>query len=50
MYARVSLANKDMEPELVCVDDQEKSAGFGALEGGYMVAVSTGLGSRGGLF
>ncbi|CAA7261480.1 unnamed protein product [Cyclocybe aegerita] len=38
VYARVSLAHKDMEPELECFDAQtRKGEGFGELKGGFIV-------------
>ncbi|KAJ7819358.1 hypothetical protein B0H14DRAFT_2372667 [Mycena olivaceomarginata] len=41
IYARVSLAHKDMEPELECFDAQTRKAeGFGELKGGFMVRCS----------
>jgi len=41
LYARVSLAHKDMEPELECFDAQtRKAAEFGELKGGFMVRCS----------
>ncbi|BEI80524.1 hypothetical protein CcaverHIS002_0110530 [Cutaneotrichosporon cavernicola] len=41
VYARVSLANRDMEPELECVDPATgRSEGFGELKGGLMVCCS----------
>jgi len=41
LYARVSLAHKDMEPELECFDAQTRKAeGFGELKGGFMVHCS----------
>ncbi|KAH9480586.1 Exosome complex component rrp40 [Psilocybe cubensis] len=41
VYARVSLAHKDMEPELECFDAQtRKSEGFGELKGGFVVRCS----------
>lgn len=41
LYARVSLAHKDMEPELECFDAQTRKAeGFGELKGGFMVRCS----------
>ncbi|KAK0439744.1 hypothetical protein EV421DRAFT_821249 [Armillaria borealis] len=44
VYARVSLAHKDMEPELECFDAQtRKSEGFGELKGGFMVRCSLGM-------
>jgi len=43
VYARVSVANKDMEPEIVCLSNKNKAEGFGTLTGGYMFKVSLGL-------
>ncbi|EJC98493.1 uncharacterized protein FOMMEDRAFT_149221 [Fomitiporia mediterranea MF3/22] len=44
IYARVSLAHKDMEPELECFDAQtRKSEGFGELKGGFLVRCSLGM-------
>ncbi|OSD07413.1 exosome complex exonuclease RRP40 [Trametes coccinea BRFM310] len=41
LYARVSLAHKDMEPELECFDAQTRKAeGFGELKGGFLVTCS----------
>lgn len=41
MYARVSLAHKDMEPELECFDAQTRKAeGFGELKAGFLVRCS----------
>ncbi|TFK40737.1 exosome complex exonuclease RRP40 [Crucibulum laeve] len=41
VYARVSLAHKDMEPELECFDAQTRKAeGFGELKGGFVVRCS----------
>lgn len=41
VYARVSLAHKDMEPELECFDAQtRKAAEFGELKGGFMTRCS----------
>lgn len=41
LYARVSLAHKDMEPELECFDAQtHKAEGFGELKGGFMTQCS----------
>ena len=38
VYARVATANKDIEPEIECVDPSTgKSAGFGELKGGLLV-------------
>ncbi|EMD39565.1 hypothetical protein CERSUDRAFT_111881 [Gelatoporia subvermispora B] len=41
LYARVSLAHKDMEPELECFDAQTRKAeGFGELKGGFLINCS----------
>ncbi|KAH7885318.1 exosome complex exonuclease RRP40 [Phlebopus sp. FC_14] len=41
LYARVSLAHKDMEPELECFDAQtHKAEGFGELKGGFVTHCS----------
>ncbi|KAG6816040.1 hypothetical protein H0H87_009106 [Tephrocybe sp. NHM501043] len=41
VYARVSLAHKDMEPELECFDAQTRKAeGFGEVRGGFLVRCS----------
>jgi len=41
VYARVSLAHKDMDPELECFDAQtHKSEGFGELKGGFVFQCS----------
>jgi exosome complex component RRP40 len=41
VYARVSLAHKDMEPELECFDAQTRKAeGHGELKGGFVVRCS----------
>ncbi|KAE9391030.1 exosome complex exonuclease RRP40 [Gymnopus androsaceus JB14] len=41
IYARVSLAHKDMEPELECFDAQTRKAeGFGELKGGFLIRCS----------
>lgn len=41
MYARVSLANRDMEPEVECLDPATgKSEGFGELKGGLVLDCS----------
>jgi exosome complex component RRP40 len=41
LYARVSLAHKDMEPELECFDAQTRKAeGHGELKGGFMMRCS----------
>lgn len=33
IYCRVTLANKDMEPEVACVSTRNKSEGYGELNG-----------------
>ena len=44
MYARVSLASKDLEPELECFDAQTRKAeGFGELKGGFVANCTLGL-------
>ncbi|KAG6820702.1 hypothetical protein H0H93_012755 [Arthromyces matolae] len=41
VYARVSLAHKDMEPELECFDAQTRKAeGFGEVKNGFLVRCS----------
>lgn len=41
VYARVSVASRDMEPELECVDATTgKAEGFGELKGGLMIHTS----------
>jgi len=38
VYARVATANKDIEPEIECVDPATgKGAGFGELKGGLLI-------------
>lgn len=36
VFARVSIANKDLEPELVCLDTDNKSEGFGEIKQGML--------------
>jgi exosome complex component RRP40 len=43
VYCRVSLANKDMEPELECMATSGKGEGFGELKDGYQFTTSLGL-------
>jgi len=44
VYARVSVAHKDMEPELECFDAQTRKAdGFGELKAGFVVHCNLGL-------
>ncbi|RIA98694.1 hypothetical protein C1645_749004 [Glomus cerebriforme] len=41
IYARISLANKDMEPELTCVNpESNKADGYGELKGGFVIKCS----------
>ena len=41
IYGQLLVANKDMEPELVCIDFYNQSAGMGVLpEGGLVFTVS----------
>lgn len=42
LYARVTVANKDIEPEIVCVSQKNKADGFGELKGGMLIQVSLG--------
>lgn len=47
MYARVTLANKHMDPELECVSASTgKSEGLGPLVGGMLFSVSLGMARR----
>lgn len=47
VYARVSLANKHMDPELECVSASTgKSDGLGPLTGGMLFNISTGMSRR----
>ncbi|KAL7276342.1 exosome non-catalytic core subunit rrp40 [Rhizina undulata] len=47
VYARVSLANKHMDPELECYDAESgKAEGFGELKGGMVFGISLGLARR----
>jgi len=43
VYARLLVANKDMEPELVCIDSDGRSSGYGVLRGGFMIHTTTSL-------
>ncbi|KAL1922308.1 uncharacterized protein VTP21DRAFT_9847 [Calcarisporiella thermophila] len=44
LYARVSLANKHMEPELECINPQTQRAdGYGELKDGFVIHCSLGL-------
>jgi len=46
IYCRVTEAHRDLEPEVACVDEAGRAAGFGLLRGGTIVAISTGLARR----
>ena len=46
VYARLLVAIKDMEPELVCIDSNGKSSGYGVLRGGFMIQTSTSLAKK----
>lgn len=47
MYARVTLANKHMDPELECVSSSTgKSEGLGPLTGGMVFDISLGMARR----
>jgi exosome complex component RRP40 len=47
VYARVSLANKHMDPELECVSSSTgKSEGLGPLTGGMVFDISLGMARR----
>jgi exosome complex component RRP40 len=47
VYARVTLANKHMDPELECVSPSSgKSEGLGPLTGGMLFNVSPGMARR----
>ena len=43
VFARLIVANKDMEPEISCMGEDTKSNNLGQLKGGYMFSVSLGL-------
>ncbi|CAD5319470.1 unnamed protein product [Arabidopsis thaliana] len=43
LYTRVVKTNTGMNPELSCVDESGKAAGFGPLKDGFMFETSTGL-------
>jgi exosome complex component RRP40 len=43
VYARVTAAPRDANPEIVCMDDSGLAAGFGHLKSGYLVDCSTAL-------
>ncbi|CAG0895944.1 unnamed protein product [Darwinula stevensoni] len=39
VYARLLVANKDMEPELVCMDSAGRKRGLGPLEEGFLITL-----------
>jgi len=43
VYARVVLANKDMEPEIACISARNKAEGYGELLDGFVFKCSIGL-------
>lgn len=44
VFAQFLIANKDMEPELVCIDGSGRANGMGAFgAGGLLIKVSLGL-------
>ena len=43
VYAQVTVSNKDIEPEISCVNSKGKSAGFGVLKGGNLLNCSLSL-------
>jgi exosome complex component RRP40 len=46
VYARVISANRDLDPEVSCVDATGRAAGFGQLKEGLLSQCSTGLARR----
>lgn len=46
LYCRVLTGNKDMEPELVCIDSSGKASGLGVLKDGFMFKVNLELARR----
>ena len=43
VFAKLIVANKDMEPEISCIDENNKSNNLGPLNDGYMFTASLGL-------
>ncbi|XP_022106964.1 exosome complex component RRP40-like [Acanthaster planci] len=43
VFGRLLVANRDMEPDLVCMDSGGRSAGLGVVSGGFMFQCSLGL-------
>ena len=46
VFARVSVANKDLEPELVCLDGENRPDGFGEIKDGMLWRCSCDLARR----
>ncbi|CAF0710928.1 unnamed protein product [Brachionus calyciflorus] len=46
LYCRVLTGNKDMEPELVCIDAAGKASGLGVLKDGFMFKINLELARR----
>ena len=46
VFARVSVANKDMEPEVVCLDAENRPEGFGEISDGMLFHCSCSLSKR----
>lgn len=46
VYARISIANKDLEPELVCLDTENRPEGFGELKDGMLFHCPSSLSRR----
>jgi exosome complex component RRP40 len=46
LYCRILTGNKDMEPELVCIDGSGKANGLGVLKEGFMFKINLELGRR----
>jgi exosome complex component RRP40 len=46
LYCRVLTGNKDMEPELVCIDSNGKASGLGVLKDGFMFKVNLEISRR----
>jgi len=43
VYARVISAHRDVDPEIACVDANDKASGYGPLTGGFNFEVTTGM-------
>ncbi|KAK9867474.1 hypothetical protein WJX84_006859 [Apatococcus fuscideae] len=46
VYARVTAADRDVDPELVCTDASGKAAGFGAMTGGQAFRCTTSFAAK----